>query len=223
MLSLRDNNWSESLNLTSKKETPLKNKFTQSTLRQRKSRLQFQRSFRNWKSSQLKLTNLKSIKIPKTKFWINLIKISRESVTRKSNIGMKKISLENKRMNSTINTTTLWSNIANSNIFFKISNGWPKWKLNFKNQKTTEHKQKLITKKELPTEKQEKKKKREEMKNGLKRKRIKSREKLKQKKMLSRTRDKMKLINWINLMLSSMIQVSRLVLWPLKFNNVMRF
>jgi len=134
----RDNKWSEIPDLISKRETPLRRRSTQSTPKPRKLRAQSPKSFKSWKNSKLKSTNLKNTKIRKMKFWINLIKISRESAIRKSNIGMKRISLERKRMNSTINTTTLLSYTANSNISFKISHGWLKWKESFKNPKMKE-------------------------------------------------------------------------------------
>jgi len=219
----RDNNWSESLNLISKRETSSRKKSTLSTLKQRKLKAQSQKFSKNWKNSKLKLTNLKSIKMSKLKLWMNLIKISRELVIRKSNIGMKRISLESKRMNSTINTTILLSISANSNISFKTSNGWLKWKVNFKKLKTIDKRVRKIMKKELRIEKREKMIKKEEMKNMLQRKEKRLREKLKQKKMPSKMLDKTKLILWIHLMLLSMIKMLVQIFLPLKLNNVMLF
>jgi len=157
------------------------------------------------------------------KLWINLIKISRKLAIRKSNIGMKRISLERKKMNSTINTMTLLSNTANSNISSKISNGWLKWKINFKNPKMNKTKERKIMKRELLSERREMKKKRERMKNMHRRKRKRPREKLNQKKMLSKMRDKMKSTLWIKLMPSSTIPTSVQILWPLKLINAMPF
>ena len=219
----RDNNWSETPSLTSKRETPSRRKSTPSTLKLRKLKAQFQKSWKSWKTSKLKSMSSKNIKRAKMKFWVNLTKISKESAIRKSNTGMRRISLESKRMNSTINTTTLLSNTANSNISFKISNGWLRWKVNFKNLLKKNKSVKKITKKELLTEKQETKIKREEMKNMLKRKRKRPREKSKPKKMPSRMRDKTRSTLWINLTLFSRIQALVQIWWPLKFNNVMLF
>jgi len=167
--------------------------------------------------------SLKNIRILRMKFWINLIKISKKLAIRKSNIGMKRISSESKKMNSTINTMTLLSNTANTNISFKISNGWLKWKKNFKKPKMKDKSKKKIMKRELLLERQEKRRKRERRKNMLRRKRKMPREKLKKKRMLSKMRDKMKSKLWIKLMLLSTIPVSVQILWPPKLNNVMLF